>query len=325
LPECEPGRKEQLEWTDVERIITEAAASGVVKTVCFTGGEPFLRRKLLQDAIALCARRGLEATVMTNGYWAPTLERALKVLRSVPGLTRLGLSADTFHQEFIPMDRIRFAILAANELEMDCAVRVCHLDEPDREIEWVRGQLLDVAGLYELEHQPVQPMGRAADEVPANRIFHYDVTIASCRSADAHAVNAEGDVTACCGASSYWQGHHPLWFGNVKEHSIDEILANADANPALHLIRLRGPAGLLALAEAQAQREGTTLVVPETADMCGLCEYLNSDPERAALVQRAVNDPETYRAIAVARFVDFGEPSMLNLVEAASRSPESPR
>jgi hypothetical protein len=234
----------------------------------------------------------------------------------LPGLTRLGLSADTFHQEFIPIEKIRNAIIAGNKLGLDCAVRICHLDDPDAEIEGVRQELIEVEGLYEIEHQPVQPLGRAADEVDPDSIFSYDTTMTSCRSADSHAINTAGDVIACCGATAMWPGDHPLRFGNVHDRPLDEILKEADINPVLHAVRLWGPAGLVNLAKAQADEEGAPFIVPKINNICGLCEYMVADPHHAALLRRAVANPEALREIALARMVELGEVSLfMNLEE----------
>jgi len=309
LPESEPSKKNTTDWTAVHRAIDELAATGIVQTVSFTGGEPFLQQERLAAAIAHCRRVGLEATVITNAFWATSVAKAIQVLERMGGLTRLGLSADPFHQAFLPITRVRDAVLAAHQLEIPCAVRVCHLGDPDREIEAVREQLIDVAGLYHLEHQPVQPIGRAAQAIRADAIYLYDTTLAFCRSADSHAVNVHGDVTACCGATSYWSGDHALKFGNIGRDSMATILRNADRSAVLHAVRLWGPAGLVALVREQAEAEGVALQEPDLRanEICTLCQWAVADPVRGGLLSRAVARPEVARRIAVDRMLELGE------------------
>ncbi len=271
-----------------------------------------LHVKRLRHLTSLCKELGLEATVMTNGYWATSREKARKVLESLC-LTGIGLSTDSFHQEFLPIERIRFAIEAAWDLDLHCAVRVCHLEDPGTEVEAIRRQLAVVSGKYHLEHQPVQPYGRARHEVEDETIFRYDTTRAICRSADSPAVNVRGEVTACCGATSYWQGDHLLKFGNIRKDSIEEVMARADRSVALHVLRLWGPGALLELVRQQAELEGVTLsgANPKDNDICSLCGWLICDPVRSRLLETAAADPAVIRRIAFDRMEQLGETSMM--------------
>jgi Iron-sulfur cluster-binding domain len=124
-------------------------------------------------------------------------------------------------------------------------------------------------------------------------------------------LNTNGDITACCGASSYWKSDNPLNFGNIRDHSVAEILKKADANPVLHIVRLWGPAGLLKLAQKQAELENVDYTAPHSIEMCGLCAFMNNDPVSIGLVQKALRNPELIREIAIARLYELGEPSML--------------
>ncbi len=318
ISECDTAQEETLAWPVLERTIQAAAATGIVRVISFTGGEPFLRMGTLAPAVALCASLGLESTVTTNGFWAVSVETAKKVLGRLAGLTRLGLSTDRFHQEFIDVARIRNAILAAHELGIHCAIRVSYLNDPDAELEGVRQQLIEAAGLYELEGQPVQPAGRAEREVDGNLIFLYDATRAVCRNIDCPVVEVDGVATACCGLTSRWKGNHPLRLGSVEEHSIGDMLGRADRDPVIHGLRLWGPVGLLRLVEPQAEREGVSFSPPAMTEMCSVCEYLLADPGRAGVVKRALQDTAVQREIALARLVELGEPSMFAALEGNS-------
>ncbi|MES2979605.1 MAG: radical SAM protein [Pseudomonadota bacterium] len=314
MPECTPEKSTTLGWADLKTLIESAARVPTMKTLCFTGGEAFMYPELLADCIALTHRLGLESTVISNAFWASSVSNAERMLRRLPGLARLALSTDSFHQEFIGVGKVRHAIVAARRLSIDCAVRICHLDDPDAEIEAVRQQLADVAGLYEIEHQPVQPLGRAELEVEYDRIFSYDTSMASCRSADVHALNPNGSVTACCGGTGDWPANHLLDFGKPAEVGLDEIFKRAQASFALHAVRLWGPAGLFRLARAQAQHEGTDLPDPGIRNICELCKFLVADPARSALLRRALDAPEARSEIALARARDFGEIESLLLL-----------
>jgi MoaA/NifB/PqqE/SkfB family radical SAM enzyme len=316
LPECDPKRKERLSWPAVEQIIRQAQARGTISTICFTGGEPFLDVPVLTRGVQLCAELGLESTVMTNAFWAKTQASARAMLERLRGLSRLGLSTDTFHQEFISVEHIENAVRAAHELDIECGVRVCHLDSPAEELERVRQQLISVAGWYELEHQPVQPLGRAREQVAYERIFAYDTELACCRSADVHSINPQGELTACCGATGSWRGAHPLKFGNVTEEPLSEVLARADQSWVLHALRLWGPAGLFRLAQQQSIAENAPLPAPGIQNICELCSFVVTDPARSALLQRAVRQRHVREEIALGRLMELGETSSFEQLSA---------
>lgn len=315
LPDCAPAKNKTLTWPVLQNIIQAAAEIPSLRTLCFTGGEPFMFPGLLGDSVALTHRLGMESTVMSNAFWATSVGRARDTLAAVPGLTRIGVSTDSFHQEFISIDRVRNAILAAHELQIDCAVRVCHLNDPDAEIEAVRQQLADISGLYELEHQPVQPLGRAESEIAYDTIFSYDTVLACCRSADVQAVNPSGSLTACCGATGDWPPGHPLDYGNPAVLGLAKVFENVEASFILHAVRLWGPAGLLQLAQRQAEAEGASLADPGIRNICELCHFVVADEQRAAWLRRAVEQPEVRREIALARLTDLGEAGAVELLE----------
>lgn len=309
LPECEPGRTENLEWAALDRILRDAKRAVSVTKVAFTGGEPFLVPTVLRKAVDLCAELGFGSSVMTNGFWASSVPRAREALQRLPGLTELGLSTDTFHQDFIPVGRVRNAITAGHELGIRCVVRVCVLSHPEEAAERTREQLAGLDEWYTLQIQPVQPMGRAVG-------LQADCTVTDltawlgCKAADSPVVTTSGDVTVCCGASDHWPGRHPLHLGNVFEQPVDRVLRAGDENPIVHAIRLWGPWWLLEVVQKQAGREGVSLAPLPSASVCSVCEYLNADEAR--LLRRVIRNPEVLRAIAVGRFLSFGEPSMLS-------------
>lgn len=310
LPECTGAENKKLDIDIVLRLIDEALSQGL-KTICFTGGEPFLKFDTLVAGIKYASELGMETTVISNGYWAKTVDKAVDKLSQLEGLTKLGLSTDVFHQAFVPIEKIVNGIRAAQKLGIYCAIRLTHLNDPDQEIAELQTQLDSVRGLYDLEHQPVQPLGRAETEIPYDKIFAYDVSLACCRSADVHAVNAAGDLTACCGATGEWSEDHPLKFGNIKNNSLSNLLNDANQNPILHAVRLWGSAGLLKLALEEAERREIHISPPKIQNLCELCRLVNTSEPYVSLLVDAVKREEVVRKIAVARLIELGEPDMM--------------
>jgi organic radical activating enzyme len=75
-----------------------------------TGGEPFLDWARLIEILRAAAKEGLFAdSVETNGAWAmddAVIRERLEALDAA-GMRCLAISADPFHQEFVPIDRVR--------------------------------------------------------------------------------------------------------------------------------------------------------------------------------------------------------------------------
>ncbi len=79
--------------------------------VHLTGGEPFGRWSLLLEVCEGAAKRGLAPlkNVETNGYWATdeTVIRDRLGALDAAGMETLAISADPYHQQFVPIDRAR--------------------------------------------------------------------------------------------------------------------------------------------------------------------------------------------------------------------------
>src|SRR4051812_8847795 len=95
-----------IEWPDrldiptAVRFLESAHAYGV-RTLGFTGGEPFLYPEFLLALTRRAANLGFRFDkVMTNGFWsgaAAHLETTLAALRAAGFTGKLGLSVDKFH------------------------------------------------------------------------------------------------------------------------------------------------------------------------------------------------------------------------------------
>jgi hypothetical protein len=81
--------------------VQQAHDLGTVREIYLEGGEPFLHFPIMVEVIRHAAGLGLETGIVTNGYFATTVEDAevwLKPLQEA-GLTSLSVSDDTFHSD----------------------------------------------------------------------------------------------------------------------------------------------------------------------------------------------------------------------------------
>jgi pyruvate-formate lyase-activating enzyme len=310
INDCSPSRTEELDWHILESFVRQAAHLTFVRSIAFSGGEPFLNTTTLEPAIALCRECVLGTSVTTNGFWASSVNKAKRILEKLKGLAQLCLSADEFHQEFIPIERIANAITACHELGINCAVVVTHLKGNLKEVERIRRQLKQVEGFYEIQQYPVLPRGRALTGVRKSDFFNYDVSNAVCVSADAPTLNVSGELNACCGPADHWPGGYRLHFGHLNQRTLKDIIEVADRDPIVQALRVWGPARLLELAGSHAKPNGISRDTPAAIDICTICEYLFTDPSRTKMVERTLEDSKVQRNLAVDRMARLGEVSM---------------
>lgn len=106
--------------------VSLAAFGDSLKVVVFTGGECFLLGLRLHLAVAYASRCGLATRVVTNGYWATSLKRAVRVLRALKrcGLREINFSTGAAHQRWVPCENVINGCLAAVRLGLTCVVNV---------------------------------------------------------------------------------------------------------------------------------------------------------------------------------------------------------
>jgi len=107
----------QLGKDDMLRYIVAAYQAGITGVI-FTGGEPTLCLDDLYEPMELSQSLGIYTDLRTNAHWATSKVLAYDVLDSLKasGLQRLGLSYDSYHEQYIPQDCVQNAIVAAQEL-----------------------------------------------------------------------------------------------------------------------------------------------------------------------------------------------------------------
>ncbi len=106
------------------------------KLVGFSGGEALMFYEELLELTGFAKSLGLASKIATNAFWAETpsiARRKLEKLRT-NGLEFLSISADPYHQEYVPIDRVLNAVRSG--LELDMMVTVAYLHKPDNNQEF---------------------------------------------------------------------------------------------------------------------------------------------------------------------------------------------
>lgn len=274
-----PAREHRLSYEQIENALRQLFANDI-KVVVFAGGEPTLIGDDLLRAIAFCRLNGVVSRIVTNAYWASTLEAARTKCRELrdAGLDEFNVSMDDYHEPFIPLEYVKNAYNAAMELDFSAVVIAnCMGPESMYTPEYLDGHF-DMSGmkmqrrfnvdgvsqhferqeagkLVVISNAYVQRLGRGLDLIDESECAT-DVDMGSVppevemfggcpwavRSA---AVSARNHLVACCGFELH--GNPVLDFGDLGEHRASDMLDRADDDLLTNMIALIGPPKIMQL------------------------------------------------------------------------------
>lgn len=226
-----------------------------ILSVCFTGGEVFTVYDLLRSSVREAGRRGLASRLVTNGFWATTVEKAREKLLPLVdnGLITVNVSYDKIHEGFIDRSRVQNVVHAA--LELDVEVVVAHLTLGGSAPETV-GQILSELEVSSESNismvlGQVNPSGRAAENYSLEQLGVVDVNGAEGeRMHDVcnyvvrdPAITPDGNLTACCGTTVTNPDGFCREFvvGNLNERSLVELLEEMEYDPLFTALMIEGP------------------------------------------------------------------------------------
>lgn len=248
-----PWQSGTLTLADIRRILDQAQEVGAVTSIYFEGGEPFLYYPILLEGVRDAARRGFQVGVVSNTYWATSVQDALAWLEPMAGLVAdLSISSDLYHWDEAISRQATHARLAAEKLGIP--VGVISIARPEAaSAETSSGQLPpgETAVMYR---------GRAAEALAGQAEKRAWDQFTECPHEDLREpgrvhVDALGNLHICQGIS----------VGNVLTTALSDICQayDADRHP------ITGP--LLAGGPAELVRRYELPHAESYADACHLC------------------------------------------------------
>jgi hypothetical protein len=271
---CAPEVKGVMSFEEAHEYL-EQVAKRPPDLVCISGGEPCLYLDLVVKIVS--AARALNIPnvwIFTNAFWATSAGIAMTKLMRLKraGMTRLCLSADSFHQAFIPVGRVRNAIQASHNLGLDVVLDSRFLGSPqednlaNRATQRVLMELGELEGIEFWRGQP-RYIGRAAEQLPQQLVKVSGIPNGPCpgpwaggtwESPAGLDLDSYGEATLCPGLS----------IGNVQRQSLTKIVNeyNAGRHPIIRELVRKGPAELLKVAEQHGY-----VTKRAYADECHLC------------------------------------------------------
>ena len=308
-----PQRTEAVDPDRAKRWIREIVAwrSGHVRMLSLTGGEPFYDVRLLQTLSEEGARGGLRVSAVTNAFWATSASEAVRVLRSLPSLRGIAVSADVHHQTRIPLERVRAAVLAATELGIPYNIAMCVEDESAADHRELLARVLEFADPERVVFSEVFPVGRASRPPLTVNLGVHEPAPGACSNGATPIIFPDGRVVACIGPIIGCK-RHPLELGCLTHDRLADVFDRAESNAVLHFIRVWGPAEL----HNRLCHAGVALQSRFAANSpCSVCSRLMSQPDAVDALRRLAQDSAFVERVAYGRAWYLNEPEMVRQIE----------
>lgn len=115
---CSPSAKGTMTMDQIRKILKESEKIGSIQETYWEGGEPFLFYPVMLEGIRLSREMGFKAGIVSNGYWATSVEDAKLWLRPLSelGISDLSVSDDDLHYGDRHDSPAKCALQAAEEL-----------------------------------------------------------------------------------------------------------------------------------------------------------------------------------------------------------------
>jgi hypothetical protein len=237
----------------IENVLDQAVELGTVRSIYYEGGEPFLYYPVLLEGVQAAAQRGFEVGIVTNAYWATSVEDAMLWLTPLAGLVSdLTVSSDLFHYSERISQQSKNASAAAERLGLNMGLITI---EREREVD---GEL-PVGQLPEGD-SGVMYRGRAAVKLAPNAARNAWELYTECPYEDLiepgrlH-LDPLGNLHLCQG----------IILGNLFQRPLRDLVEGyiPQEHPIVGPLLAGGPAGLVSRYDLEVQ-EGY-------ADACHLC------------------------------------------------------
>jgi hypothetical protein len=232
-----PAAKGTMTLAQIRNVLQQAVELGTVEMVYFEGGEPFLFYPIMLEGLQEAAALGFKRGIVTNCYWATSVEDAVQWLRPIAevGVHDLSLSSDLFHGEAMMTQAARNGVEAAERLGLPEGVITVEVPEGCA--------AYDQAGKGEpITGGSIRFRGRAVTKLAEGVPRRPWAEFTECPDEDfldpgrVH-VDAFGHLHLCQG----------LLMGNLWQQPLDEIVTSYDpmSHPIVGPLLEGGPAALV--------------------------------------------------------------------------------
>ena len=249
-----PRQSGVMTLQDIRNILAQGQKLGTVQSIYFEGGEPFLYYAVLVQAVREAARMDFDVGVVSNAYWATSLEDAIEWLKPMARLIHdLSVSSDLFHYNQSISQQSLNAAAAAQLLGIPLGtISIAQPESPEH---------TDAIGQIPTgDEATLMYRGRAAVNLASKAHAQPWETLVKCPYEDLRDpgrlhVDPLGYLHICQGIA----------IGNLYEEPLDQIVSRYDpeTHPICEALLAGGPAELV--------RRYDLVHRLEYADACHLC------------------------------------------------------
>jgi MoaA/NifB/PqqE/SkfB family radical SAM enzyme len=271
---CSPRRRGAAPVDGVRECLAELKRLGCTgRDIHFGGGEPFYHYSHLIACFEAAKAEGMlpVGKLETNAFWCKNDELVRERLTEIDrfGIEKLSVSCDVFHQEFIPIERVRRAVRVGREVLGEKRVQVGLSEFFDDPIDVAK---LTEAGKLEvfrdaLQQRPWRITGRAAGALSQLLVRHPAEKFAGdhckrklLKKRSIH-IDPHGNVfpSTCAG----------IVLGNARKQRLSELCGafECDEHPVVRTLAEHGPVQLL----EEAVEHGFVAADEGYATKCHLC------------------------------------------------------
>ncbi len=292
-----------------------------IRAISFTGGEPLLASKQLQVISKGASDAGIKCGVVTSAYWATSEEKAETIVKSLPGINVWDISVDSFHEEFVSLDKVHLAYRVLKRLEKGVCLRFTIQDPLPEEDQKILGFFRDKADQSDLYLQYLRQVGRGKNiEVRENPEFKKFLFTKPCLT-KGPVIRYDGSVGCCC-QNLVEERQHPFQFGDARTRPLVDIVEDFKCHPLLQMMRVIGFSELMQWLEEEGLEGEVKHPLP--TDVCDLCFEIFTNTKLSNYLARRAAQMKNKLRIAVLTNQVLGDNTMLNrtLIEMEKQGAE---
>jgi hypothetical protein len=299
----------------IHGLLDEARRVPTFQRIVFTGGEAFLLGADLDALIAHAHALGFMTRAVTNGYWAVNERGAAARVTALAeaGLDEVIFSTGTFHQAFVPVERVVHGARAAACAGIGTRISIEDCDQSRFDDAWLRSELNDAIqdGMIAVAHDPwiVDAGGRGTAPVTHERLRGAsgpDVQGGCMTVMTTVSVTPDQELIACCGFPL--EELPGLRIGSIAGRSLGDVLRDAPNDALKMFLHVAGPAGI---AEFVGRYEPGYTLPGDPISICAACIALQRDPRAMRVAAQhfaAIADSVTARFIALQQSFELPKP-----------------
>lgn len=279
-----------------------------IRNVSFTGGEPLLARCQLAVLSQAAGHARIASGVVTAAHWAHSAEAARQVVAQFPAIHSWDISADAFHEPFVPLTYVEHAYRAAIDAGRRVTIRYTCSEPPSAHDTKVL-EFITTLEEASFSCQYVRPVGRGVG-VPGAARHNYNPWVKPCLT-QGMVVRYDGSIAPCC-LNLVEDRNHPFQLGDARSRPLREVHSEYMAIPLLQMIRSIGFSELMRWLRDAGLDSRLGPQLPE--EVCQICALMMRDPVIAKFLKDKAAAPETQLKIAVISARTLGEYQMLHVV-----------